>query len=191
MVDRETTYAYKCLVLWYAEFIILHIKLIYLLLYLLLLLITIFIFLFYTVQYNINIMWLNLLCRGKLHLVIFLWISLAEKQYLLPVNFRRLSIKFYISGINFVFLIQLDYKLLQSKFETSRQFLFTYIGPCHIRIIMKFIICYWIWKNQPNCHILYFKKYHFEILIKAAVVLLCCIIALQDLLYKYVEQTYS
>ena len=24
--------------------------------------------------------------------------------------------------------------------------------------------CDWIYKNQPNCHILYFEKYHFEIL---------------------------
>ena len=34
-----------------------------------------------------------------------------KKQYLLSVNFRRLSIKYYISGINFVQFVQIDYKL--------------------------------------------------------------------------------
>ena len=32
-----------------------------------------------------------------------------EKQYLLSVNFRRLSIKFYISGVNFVQFVHIDY----------------------------------------------------------------------------------
>ena len=35
---------------------------------------------------------------------------LFKKQHL-PVNFRTLSIKFYISGINFAQFVQMDYKL--------------------------------------------------------------------------------
>ena len=52
------------------------------------------------------------------------WISLVEKAV---STSRRLSIKFYISGINFVqFVIQMDYKLSQSKVEKSRQFSWAY-----------------------------------------------------------------
>ena len=35
----------------------------------------------------------------------------SSKEYLISVNFRRLSIKFCISGKNFVLLVQTDYKL--------------------------------------------------------------------------------
>ena len=37
--------------------------------------------------------------------------SSKKSIYLLSVNFRRLSIKFCISGENFILLVQTDYKL--------------------------------------------------------------------------------
>lgn len=66
------------------------------------------------------------------------WISLVEKAV---STSRRLSIKFYISGINFVqFVIQMDYKLSQSKVEKSRQFSWAYIwliftGPVTFMVV--------------------------------------------------------
>ena len=60
-------------------------------------------------------------------------------EYALSVNFVKFSIKFYISGINFVQFVQTDFKLWQSKFEKSRWILCAYMvdfrRPSHICVI--------------------------------------------------------
>ena len=99
-------------------------------------------------------------------------------EYLLPANFRRLSIKFYSSGVNFVALVQTDYKLWQSKYKKVGNF-YALTWLIFAGLVTKFIVLLsakmslffstlnyyctgvyistgmyktiWAWKNQITC----------------------------------------
>ena len=73
-----------------------------------------------TIRYVQAGLWKSTMCVQIIPNYIFINIfSWKSSSYLHPVNFIRSSIKFYIGGIN---LVQMDYKLWQSKVEKVGNF---------------------------------------------------------------------